>query len=897
MKAQNKNTNYKSLFLLAAILYFSGVTGYIIWSYRHMEKVVEKNLDNQLFTGVKAVNTILSQDYHDLANEKNAVSYQKYHFITQKLRRFTTESGFVSVYTLTRKNGKIHYTSSSFGTKGVSFFMEYKNPPPAVKKAFDEIAPVFRDAEGRWGTFRSLLVRHRSPSGNIYLVGVDYPTGKMKKDLRSHLMHSIISGVFFIFLSIPVILVYRMTVLRHTRQLEALNRRLKEDISHQMEMEKALRESEKTYRNLFHNAQVGLFRTRGGMIIECNDALARMFGFENRQLCIKSYSLTKGFMDPKARDEMITVLQKTQEIANYEARFRRKDGNAAWIRCSARYNPEKDWVEGVAEDITERKAVFQELYRYQAIFEESADQAPVGIVLVDPQEYPLVLNQSAREILGIKNESLKENETFSRFLTRMGVDIYDTEGKPFPKNAYVIKRAMNKEVLKNTEHKLKRPDGEERWVLTNTAPVVDTDGKLMAVVGTFSDITGQKLVESEKKQLEERVRGLQKMETLGLLAGGVAHDLNNILSGIISYPELILMDMPEEDPMRGPLENIFEAGKRAALVVGDLLTIARGATAPKEVVSLPGIVREYLDSPEYSQLCSIHPGVTIQHHGGTEEISILASPVHIRKTIMNLMNNAAEAITMEGTIEILCEKQTVNTQKEVYGKILPKGEYAVLTIKDTGKEISQKDMEHIFDPFYTKKEMGKSGTGLGLAVVWNTVLDQEGYIEVKSMKKGTAFILYFPLSSNVAEFSCKNNTLESYMGAKEFILVVDDEPGQQEIARRMLTRLNYQVETVSSGKLALSFLKYQETDLVLLDMVMPEMNGFRTYEEILRIRPDQKILIASGYANTQEVQKVMEMGAKGFIQKPYTLEQIGISVRSILNPICDDKTPSGVPVQ
>ncbi|KKK97327.1 hypothetical protein LCGC14_2653860, partial [marine sediment metagenome] len=212
-----------------------------------------------------------------------------------------------------------------------------------------------------------------------------------------------------------------------------------------------------------------------------------------------------------------------------------------------------------------------------------------------------------------------------------------------------------------------------------------------------------------------------------------------------------------------------------------------------------------------------------------------------------------------------------------------RGEYTVLTVSDDGSGISANDLERIFEPFYTKKVMGRSGTGLGLPVVWNTVQDHGGYINVKTSKKGTAFELYFPATRDEVADERDAVSVNDYLGNGEKILVVDDEERQREIACEILTKLGYTAKAVSSGEEAVEYLKEQSVDLLVLDMIMPKgINGRKTYERIIKIHPGQKAIIASGFSETADVKKAQRLGAGKYIKKPYTMEKIGFAVKEEL---------------
>lgn len=372
------------------------------------------------------------------------------------------------------------------------------------------------------------------------------------------------------------------------------------------------------------------------------------------------------------------------------------------------------------------------------------------------------------------------------------------------------------------------------------------------------------------------------MKAIGLMAGGVAHDLNNILSGIISYPELLLMQLPEKSELRESVIAIQQSGLRAAAVVDDLLTVARGVASTKKIANLNTLIIEYLNSQEYRELSKVHPFISFNKELAPDLLNISCSAVHITKCLMNLVTNAAEAIDRVGRIIVATRNQYID--KPVSSKeFMDKGEYVVLCITDTGSGISNHDLEHIFEPFYSKKVMGRSGTGLGLAVVWNTMQDHNGTITVNSNDSGTTFELYFPATRDNVLGREKNIQIDNMKGNGEQVLIVDDELQQQDIAKKTLKSMNYRVYSVSSGEKAVQFLQKESVDLLILDMIMdPGMNGLETYKQIIKIHPGQKAIIASGFSKSKDVQETLQLGAGLFIKKPYTLEQLGRAVQKEL---------------
>ncbi len=399
---------------------------------------------------------------------------------------------------------------------------------------------------------------------------------------------------------------------------------------------------------------------------------------------------------------------------------------------------------------------------------------------------------------------------------------------------------------------------------------------------TLSDITDRKRAEKALQESREIKARSRKMESLGLLAGGVAHDLNNILSGIINYPELLLLDLPKDSKLRKPIEAIQASGNRAAAIVMDLLTVARGVASPKEPLNLNNLIREYLESPEFENLKLIHPSITVTTNLGAGLLNIDGSPVHIRKVVMNLVLNASEAIKGRGNITISTANRHIERPLRNYNDVKAGG-YTLLSVSDEGSGISPEDLERIFEPFYTKKTIGLSGTGLGLAVVWNVVQDHEGYINVESNDNGTIFELYFPITGKELPGRDLAGPIVRYRGAGESILVVDDMESQREIVCEMLKALGYKAESVPSGEAAVAYLKEHKPDLMLLDMIMsPGINGRETYERALKIHPNQKALITSGFAETSEVKAAQALGAGRYLRKPFTLESIGNAIQEEL---------------
>ena len=481
-----------------------------------------------------------------------------------------------------------------------------------------------------------------------------------------------------------------------------------------------------------------------------------------------------------------------------------------------------------------------------------------GIIVIDPNGNITNMNESAKAMFYLADPELK------------GLSI-----------SSLLKNYDPTETYQNREITIMRK-GKQR-VLSVSQSIIEAYDVQLGKLIIIRDFTEIHKAEEEKKELQLQLQKAQKMEVVGVLAGGVAHDLNNILSGVINYPELILLHLPEDSPLQKPVKAIHASGLRAAEVVEDLLTIARGVAINKEISNLNIIVEEYLASGEHQQVKETHPGIRFKKELDPDLLNVDCSKIHVTKALMNLVINASESTTnASGTVVIATRNCYLDKPLKGYEQVRT-GEYTLLSVSDDGPGIDPTDLERIFEPFYTKKKMGRSGSGLGLAVVWNTIQDHQGYKDVRSDESGTVFELYFPAERAPLDSQAKEVSIKECIGNGENILVVDDEEQQRDIAFRLLTELNYKAATAANGRTAVEYVKRKPFDLILLDMVMPSgMNGRETYEEIIKIRPGQKAIIASGYAKTKEVVAAQALGAGRYLKKPYVLEKLGMAIREEL---------------
>jgi PAS domain S-box-containing protein len=655
------------------------------------------------------------------------------------------------------------------------------------------------------------------------------------------------------------------------------------NIAKRKRAENALKKSEKNYRELVQNANSIILRfNTDGTITFVNEYAQRFLGFKENEIIGKPVLGTIVPEKDNAGQDLglmfNQLIHNPEQYRSNENENIRKNGERIWVAWAnkAIRDDKGNIVEilAIGNDITERKQATKALQESEEKYRNILENIEEGYFELDiagnltffNKSLCKITGRSAGELMGLNYKNYSDPDTADKMFYIFN-QIVQT-GKPTG--------IVDFEITIN--------DGRPLTIDLSATPIKSSDGQIIGFRGLMRDVSERKKAEKERQMLEKKLQQAQKMEAVGTLAGGVAHDLNNILSGIVSYPELILLDLPEKSPLKQPIKPMQESGKKAAAIVQDLLTLARRGVSISEVVNLNSIISEYLVSPEFKKLNTCHPFVEVQAHLDSSLLNIKGSPVHLSKTVMNLVSNAAEAMLDSGIIQIKTTNRYIDLPIEGYDDV-EEGDYAVLTVSDNGTGIAPEEINRIFEPFYTKKVMGRSGTGLGMAVVWGTVKDHKGYIHVESdMGKGTIVELYFPVTRKPIRANDVLISFEDYKGQGQSVLVVDDVKEQREIATKILTQLGYSVESVSSGEQAYEYLESKPTDLIVLDMIMkPGIDGLETYKRIISKYPRQRAVIASGFSETDRVREAQRLGAGRYVKKPYTIEKIGMAVKAELN--------------
>ncbi|MFH2054771.1 MAG: PAS domain S-box protein [bacterium] len=426
-----------------------------------------------------------------------------------------------------------------------------------------------------------------------------------------------------------------------------------------------------------------------------------------------------------------------------------------------------------------------------------------------------------------------------------------------------------------------RSDGSICELALSASPFPDDTGQPAGLVVILVDVTEERRAGRERRELRDKLATAQRMESLGVLAGGVAHDLNNILGPLVGYPQLILEHLPADSPAREQIATIQNSARRAADVVQDLLTMARRGRYEMEPLRLNEVLTSNLESLALKRALARTPQTELRLELEEDLPLIHGSVSHLSKAVMNLILNAVDAMSEGGTLRVRSRCCYLEQLVGGFDNIIP-GRYAIISIADTGMGIPAENLKRIFEPFYSTKRMGQSGSGLGLAVVYGVVKDHNGYVDVISeVGRGSEFLIYLPIA-DAGQMSDKPLDTAGIWGEGR-LLIVDDIEEQRQLAQTLLASVGYQVETVADGREAVEFLKTNAVDVVILDMLMePDFDGLDTFREILKATPQQKAILVSGHAESARVRQALSLGAASFVRKPFTLQQLGLALREAL---------------
>jgi PAS domain S-box-containing protein len=644
-------------------------------------------------------------------------------------------------------------------------------------------------------------------------------------------------------------------VIERSAELIRANEQLRQEIEERKRAEEALRDSERQYRNLVDNALVGIYKTDlEGNVLYVNEALIKMMEFESFE-DMKSVGVLARYSNLEDRDIFLETLKQKGKVSSFEADLLTKSGAVKNVILTGAL--EGNSISGMILDITERKQAVEERIRLAT----AVDQAAESVIISDKRGTIQYVNPAFERLSGFSKDDIVERNF--RVLKS------DTHDEDFYKEMY---RTISSGEGWAGRIGNRMKDGSLRQFETTISPIRDDSGSIVSFVSVNRDVT-------QEVALEAQLLQAQKMEAVGTLAGGIAHDFNNLLQVIQGYTEVLLHGVSEDPSHREALQKIHRSAKRGAELTSQLLTFSRKVQSERRPLDLNQEVeqvRNLLDR-------TIPKMIEIELHLDKTPAIISADPVQVEQALMNLAVNAMDAMPEGGKIIIETERATLDEEFCRTHLGARPGEYVLLTISDTGHGMNKEILGHVFEPFYTTKEVGK-GTGLGLATVYGIIKTHEGYILCYSEPDiGTTFKIYLP--ALVQSGHWREAGEDQFKGGDETILLVDDEQYIRELGVELLTDVGYEVLTATDGENAVELYRKEQKriDLVILDLVIPGMGGKKCYEEILKINPLAKILIVSGYSVNGPGQEAMEAGAKGFIGKPFDVSNMLITIRNILD--------------
>lgn len=651
------------------------------------------------------------------------------------------------------------------------------------------------------------------------------------------------------------------------------------DISELKNAQIALQQSEERYRLIMDNTDT-LFAitsfTMNPVYHYIGPSHKKILGYEPEEMLGKS---ALNFVHPKDLTNLLPLLrtyvqkkvkllssEQTDVSETFQFRFRHKSGEWRYLESTA--NAVGDELLFVTHDITERRKVESALRKSEEQFRTLTENAPIGIYYNDFTGKFLYGNRKAEEIIGYEKDELIEKNFFEANLLKK---------RDLPKALKVL--ALNR-FGKSTgpeEFTLIRKDGTERTVEIMTE-VISVSGKKM-VLGMVHDLTERRIMEAERRKLEEQLYQSQKMESIGRLVGGLAHDFNNILTAIMGYAELLSVHYGEQETYEARASKaIFQGTQKAAKLTNQLLSYARRGKFNPKLLNINTMIKDTLKVVEKIFEKNIHVVVELD-----KDISLVeADENQMDQVVTNILINAKDAMPNGGTLTIRTDNVSVSKEDIQQYQGITSGQYVRIQILDTGTGISPEVQEQMFEPFFTTKERGV-GTGLGLSTVYGILKRHNGNIYVSSAEgEGTTMTIFLPASGKKLQAVEKAEL--KLVKSKGTILVIDDEEAVQNVVKDQLEMLGYEVLQALNGEKGVGLFQeaHREIDAVLLDIIMPGLSSRETLQQLRSINPDVRVLLISGYSDDDRVKNLRDIGAMGFLHKPFKVGELAKSIAEIM---------------
>ena len=592
-----------------------------------------------------------------------------------------------------------------------------------------------------------------------------------------------------------------------------------------------------------------------GIVLYANPAALRRSRYEEQEVLDRSVEQLFDFTD--SQKQQIQRKPAEKSLPAMSASVNCKDGSSFPVQISLSCLPMDSGESGMIFVATDMTAIRKRLDE-QARLITALEQAAESIIVTDSQGIVQYVNPAFEKITGYQGSDIIGHQT----------SLIDSEShnRSFYQS---IRDALLRGDIWQGRLVIKAKDGAMCETETTISPVTNDSGEITNHVHVQRDVT-------HEVRLEQQLRQAQKMEAIGTLAGGIAHDFNNLLMGIQGNVSLSLLEVESSSAFYQNLKKIEQLVQNGVDLTKQLLGFARGGKYEVSVTDVNQLLKE-----QNLMFGRTNKEVIFDGHYDSELWRVEADQGQIEQVLMNLYLNALQAMPAGGTLLVRTENVTID-QDQFRPYHVKAGQYIKITITDSGVGMDEKTLQRIFDPFFTTKEMGR-GTGLGLASVYGIIKNHEGFINVSSqVDKGTEFEVYLPATE--APVPEPKQVVETFYEGQEGILLVDDETMILDVGQRMLNKLGYKVFTAADGVEALEVYKEQrdDIDVIILDMVMPGLNGGDTFDRIRALNSEARVLLSSGYSINGQAQEILNRGCDGFIQKPFNMQSLSQNIRMVL---------------
>lgn len=729
----------------------------------------------------------------------------------------------------------------------------YDGLTPALTGAFRGETVLDEDVvTDRWGTWISVFAPLRNPAGAVEAVlGVDFDAAQwtaQRTDAR--LAWLWLLGGAVLLLSGPALLI---AVLRH-------------DLEHRRQVERKLREQVELRRMIFDHAPGGVaLAGLDDRLIEVNEAFCRMLGYRRDELVqMNPLQFTHPEDLDKTRDN-VRAAHGTGEPPPLDKRYIRKDGSI--VHVQARVGLIRDasgtplYQVGQVTDVTGQRLMESQLVERQKQLTTVLAHAPVILFAINAEGVYTLAEGAGLAAIGRQPGDAVGHSIYDRYAARP--DMLSDIRRALTGETFTVQRELNGVVFE-----------------TRLMPQREANGRIAGMIGLAIDISDRLAIAREREKIEHKLLEVQKLESLGVLAGGVAHDFNNLLTTIMGNANLARLSLPAASTVAGNLGQIEQASQLAAGLCQQLLAYAGRGRLDTRATNLNTLVRET------TELLRLSAGATAQLrlNLAPELPGIMADSAQIRQVLINLVQNAAEAIgQLDGLIEVTTRATPIDAAwlaEASTGQHLSPGTYVCLEISDSGPGLDRATRARIFDPFFSTKGNGR---GLGLAAALGIMRSHQGALRLVSEPgRGATFILAFPVHTQPEAPSARTAAPARTWRGSGTVLIVDDEESVRATAAQMIAFYGFTVKQADSGHQAVEFLRQRGSrfDLVLLDLTMPGMDGYATFTALRQLQPEQCIVVFSGYSAQDTKQRFADQNLNGFLQKPFSAESLREALRA-----------------